>query len=90
MEFVNPRIDTGNALDAFFMYRLPPQTRVLFRQLRTLFVQRVDQVNMMRSYSASGDFLALEDMNSLLINPGKRNAILLMDLQATFSDSLQP
>jgi hypothetical protein len=89
MEFVNPRIDTGNALDAFFMYRLPPQTRVLFRQLRTLFVQRVDQVNMMRSYSASGDFLALEDMNSLLINPGKRNAILLMDLQSTFSDSLQ-
>ncbi len=89
IEFVNPRIDTGNALDAFFMYRLPPQTRVLFRQLRTLFVQRVDQVNMMRSYSASGEFLSLEDMNSLLVNPGKRNAILLMDLQATFSDSLQ-
>ncbi len=89
MEFVNPRIDTGNTIDAFFMYRLPPQTRVLFRQLRTLFVQRVEQVNMMRSYSASGDFLALEDMNSLLINPGKRNAILLMDLQSTFSDSLK-
>jgi len=89
IEFVNPRIDTWNALDAFFMYRLPLQTRVLFRQLRTLFVQRVDQVNMMRSYSASGDFLSLEDMNSLLVNPGKRNAILLMDLQSTFSDSLQ-
>jgi len=91
IEFVDPRINIGKWVDAFFMYRLPPSTRILFRQLRLVFEERVEQVDMLKSYanSGSGGFLSSDDVSPFLINPWKKNAILLQDLQNTFSEWLK-
>gem|GEM_PF-3906310 len=53
------------------MYRLPPSTRILFRQLRLVFEERVEQVDMLKSYanSGSGGFLSSDDVSPFLINP---------------------
>lgn len=43
IEFANPRVTSGST-DAFFMYRLPPETRVIFEMLRLYFRDRIKQV----------------------------------------------
>jgi hypothetical protein len=43
IEFANPRVTSGST-DAFFMYRLPPETRVIFDMLRLYFRDRIKQV----------------------------------------------
>lgn len=43
IEFANPRVTSGST-DAFFMYRLPPETRIIFEMLRLYFRDRIKQV----------------------------------------------
>lgn len=89
IEFVNPRMENSENTDTFFMYRLPPNTRILFRMLHTMFHDKVAQVEDMKSYASQVDFSSDAGDNSWLLNPSKMNHFLLLQLKWALSQGLQ-
>jgi hypothetical protein len=89
IEFVNPRMENADNTDTFFMYRLPPSTRILFRMLHTMFHDKVAQVDSMKSYATELMYSSESMGNPWLKNPSKVNHFLLLDLKATLSQWLQ-
>jgi hypothetical protein len=87
IEFANPRVTSGST-DAFFMYRLPPETRVIFEMLRLYFRDRIKQVEDLKWYAANSINNAPEDMPSIY-NPSKRNYYVLDELKRTLSLAVQ-
>lgn len=84
LEFVNPRVDGGKWEDIFFMYKLPTSSRPLFQMLHLLFRERINQVDLVKSYSTNYTNNIVDD-RSLIINPSKKNYYLLDDLQTVLS-----
>ncbi|MBX9808979.1 hypothetical protein K2X92_01140 [Candidatus Gracilibacteria bacterium] len=87
LEFVNPRVTNGSD-DIFFMFKLPIQTRPLFQMLHILFVDRIAQVDLIKNYSSTRNYVS-DDVNKYILNPSKKNHYLLDDLKAVLSRAVQ-
>jgi len=66
------------------MYKLPTSSRPLFQMLHLLFRERINQVDLVKSYSTNYTNNIVDD-RSLIINPSKKNYYLLDDLQTVLS-----
>lgn len=88
-EFVNPRVNIGDDQDTFFNYRLPPESKILFQVLSSIFRDWVENVNALKKYSDS-QLYASDEPNSLLFNPSKINYRMLRELSGLLSDALKP
>jgi hypothetical protein len=88
IEFVNPRMNNTDEKDTFFMYRLPKDTRTLFRILHVMFYDRVEQVNLIKKYANDTQFQSTNN-SAWMINPTKKNALLMRELQSVLSQGLQ-
>jgi hypothetical protein len=88
IEFVNPRMNNSDEKDTFFMYRLPKDTRTLFRILHVTFYDRVEQVNLIKKYANDNQFQSTSE-NGWMVNPTKKNALLMRELQSVLSQGLQ-
>ena len=87
-EFVNPRVNTGNDKDTFFNYRLPLETKWLFRTLSARFHEQVESVDLLKSYwvwSSTNATVA----SDWLINPSKKNHIMLLELKGLLSQVIR-
>lgn len=89
LEFINPRVDSGKGEDIFFVYRLPTHTRPLFQMLHLLFRDRIKQVDLIKNYASNRSLATLEDTNTLIHNPSKKNYYLLDDLRSVLSRAVQ-
>jgi hypothetical protein len=89
VEFVNLRMDDTNDRDTFFMYRLPKETRVLFRMLHILFHDRVAQVDILKKYATNSSYISTEELSTWIKNPSKKNYYLFQELEKTLSDGIQ-
>ncbi len=88
LEFVNPRVTDWKGEDIFFMFKLPTNTRPLFQMLHVLFVDRIAQVENLKSYASNRSYIS-EDANSMIYNPSKKNHYLLDDLKSILSRATQ-
>lgn len=89
IEFVNPRMNTGNEKDSFLMYRLPTRTK-LFQLLHILFYERVSQVDVYEEYGRTLTvFTEDEEIDSWLVNPGKKSHILLLKLDSILARAMR-
>jgi hypothetical protein len=89
VEFVNLRMDDSNDRDTFFMYRLPKNTKVLFKMLHILFHDRVAQIDILKKYASSSTYTSPEDLSAWVKNPSKRNYFLFRELEKVLSDAIQ-
>lgn len=90
IEFVNPRMNSSEDKDSFFMYKLPIQTNILFQMLHVLFYDKVSQIDLYKEYgiSAYGTSITSSQDNNLL-NPGKKSHFLLLKLDAILANAIQ-
>jgi hypothetical protein len=79
---------TNGSDDIFFMFKLPIQTRPLFQMLHILFVDRIAQVDLIKNYSSTRNYVS-DDVNKYILNPSKKNHYLLDDLKAVLSRAVQ-
>lgn len=70
------------------MFKLPTNTRPLFQMLHVLFVDRIAQVENLKSYASNRSYIS-EDANSMIYNPSKKNHYLLDDLKSILSRATQ-
>lgn len=83
-EFVNPRVNTGDDTDTFFNYRLPLETKWLFRTLSARFHAQVESVDLMKSYGTDVNS-NISTASNWLMNPAKKNHLMLMELKYLLS-----
>ena len=83
-EFINPRVNTGNEKDTFVNYRLPLETKILFRVLSARFHNQVEWVDLLKSYS-SDDTTPTTQASEWMLNPAKRNHLMLLELKSLLS-----
>jgi hypothetical protein len=70
IEFVNPRMNSTDSKDSFFMYKLPIRTNVLFQMLHVLFYDQVSQIDLYKEYGASAyEYTNNTTKDSWLVNP---------------------
>jgi hypothetical protein len=90
IEFVNPRMDTAENVDSFFMYKLPVRTNILFQMLHVLFYDRVSQIDLYKEYGASAyAYTNNTTRDEWLVNPGKKSHFLLLGLDTVLASALQ-
>lgn len=53
IEFVNPRMDSTDDTDSFFMYKLPVSTNILFQMLHVMFYDQVSHIDLYARYGSS-------------------------------------
>ncbi len=87
-EFVNPRVNTGNDKDTFFNYRLPLETKWLFRTLSARFHEQVESVDLLKSYGVWSNTNATV-ASDWLFNPSKKNHIMLLELKDLLSQVIR-
>lgn len=90
VEFVNPRMNDTDEKDTFFMYRLPIETRILFKNLHVLFHDRVARVDLYKDYNLTNANFSDTELDAWLYNPSKKNHFLLQELNGVLSDALRP
>ncbi len=83
-EFVNPRVNGGDDKDTFFNYRLPLETKILFRAISGRFHDQVEWVDLLKSY-ASDWIVNTNQSSGWMINPSKRNHLMLLELKTLLS-----
>ena len=88
-EFVNPRVNTGDDKDTFFNYRLPLQTKSLFRTLSARFHDQVEWVDILKSYATDINFAPENLESNWLRNPSKKNHLMLLELKYLLSQILR-
>jgi hypothetical protein len=88
-EFVNPRVNTGDDKDTFFNYRLPLQTKSLFRTLSARFHDQVEWVDILKSYATDINFAPENLESNWLKNPSKKNHLMLLELKYLLSQILR-
>lgn len=90
IEFVNPRMNSTDDKDSFFMYKLPIQTNILFQMLHLLFYDKVSQIDLYKEYgiSAYGSTI-LSSQDEDLVNPGKKSHFLLLRLDSILANAIQ-
>lgn len=76
-EFVNPRVNIGLE-DTFFNYRLPRDSMTLFRILSAQSRQKVETINLRKSYNPYSSQTSTE--SPWLMNPSKKNHNMLLKL----------
>lgn len=84
-EFVNPRVNNGNDNDTFFNYRLPVETKYLFRALSRKFHAQIEQVDLLKDYGSDFAYNSTED-SGWLKNPSKKNFFMLLELRQLLSE----
>jgi hypothetical protein len=90
IEFVNPRMNSSDNKDSFFMYKLPIRTNVLFQMLHILFYDQVSNIDLYKEYGTSAHNSTIDnDTDSWLVNPGKQSHFLLLSLDSVLSNALQ-
>ncbi len=87
-EFVNPRVNTGDDKDTFFNYRLPLETKWLFRTLSARFHEQVESVDLLKSYWAWSNTNGTV-ASDWLFNPSKKNHIMLLELKDLLSQVIR-
>jgi len=91
IEFVNPRMSsTTDNKDAFFMYKLPIRTNILFQMLHVLFYDQVSHIDLFKEYgSSAGIYNITSNRDDWLMNPGKKSHFLLLKLDSILANALQ-
>lgn len=89
VEFVNLRMEDGNNRDTFYMYRLPRETRALFKMLHVLFHDRVNQVADLKKYASTNAYLTQDELSTWIKNPSKRNYFLFQELEQVLANALK-
>lgn len=90
IEFVNPRMDSTDDRDSFFMYKLPVSTNILFQMLHVMFYDQVSQIDVYARYGSSVfDYVGYSTADDWLINPGKKSHFLLLKLDSILASALQ-
>lgn len=84
-EFVNPRVNSGDDTDTFFNYRLPIETKHLFRALSQKFHAQIEQVDLMKDYGTDFSYKSTES-SDWLYNPSKKNFFMLLELKQLLSE----
>ena len=79
-EFVNPRVNTRNEKDTFFNYRLPLETKILFRALSARFHEQVAWIDLLKSYSSNDTAPSIQS-SDWMMNPAKSNHLMLLELK---------
>jgi hypothetical protein len=87
-EFVNPRVNIGDEQDAFFNYRLPNSSIVLFRALSARFKAKVDTKNTLRERYGLYGYNENSNESQWLLNPSKKNHNMLVELSFLLSKAL--
>ena len=70
------------------MFKLPKTTKPLFQMLHVLFVDRIGQVENLKNYASNRSY-NVEDVNTMIYNPSKKNHYLLDDLRSILSRATQ-
>ncbi len=89
-EFVNPRVNRGDEEDTFLNYRLPADSKVLFRALSALFRKKVENIDIQKRYALTNPYYGDETQSSLLINPSKRDHTRLLELSSLLAKAVDP
>lgn len=89
IEFINPRMNSTDGTDSFFMYKLPIVTHSLFQTLHVLFYNQVSQIDLDREYGSSLGTSVNSIDNPWLLNPGKKSHFLLLQLDNVLSSALR-
>ncbi|PID84575.1 hypothetical protein CSB09_00210 [Candidatus Gracilibacteria bacterium] len=88
IEFADPRVNTSNKKDAYFMYRLPKKTKILFEMLQVSFQDRVQAVRLIKQYSLENREFNPSNKVKWLKNPTKKIHRLLGELQFVLSEAV--
>lgn len=89
IEFVDPRMNTTNGKNIFFMYRLPNETKILFEYLHTFFDTKVKTLDILKQYAKTGtSWFTGSPSESIIKNPTKNTYRLLGEMQMIFSQAV--
>ncbi len=89
-EFVNPRVNIWDDQDTFFNYRLPGDTKILFRGLSTIFRKKVENIgDISKKYAYQWSYID-DAVSPFLLNPSKQNHNMLTQLSALLSRAVDP
>jgi hypothetical protein len=89
IEYINLRVNNIGDQDTFFMYRLPIESRTLFRNLHLLFSDHVKKVDLYRTYSDAHVLSSEMKNNWWVVNPGKKNYYSVNQLKWLLAQTLR-
>jgi hypothetical protein len=89
-EFVNPRVNRGDEEDTFLNYRLPTDSKMLFRALSALFRKKVENIDIQKRYALANPYYGDEEQSKLLLNPSKKDHIRLLELSSLLAKAVDP